>query len=194
MEIINLLKKNLFIVKLTFLILILSLTTNSYGQSRVVWSYDAMAAVPSIPAIKNDLYRVLWGRVIFNEGKTGIVTLFCPITEGTGKFRSLILTYKDGDGPLGSSEVSAVLRRVNRTGGPPVSFQYGLVSSNGVGYPVSNESQGNWKTKQSARTGETLRNQSHQLDFKNYYYYVQITMKRTDPEVPLGVMGVYLTN
>jgi hypothetical protein len=169
------------------------------AHDKVVWSCDAMAAVPAIPAIKNELYEVRAGRVIFKDGRSGTVNLFCPITRDLGpSIRSLFLTYRDGDGHEGPSVVSAALRRVNRKTGHVTTFNFGNTSSNDDGKPQINENPApnsgikGWATHQSARPGRTLLNQNHQMDLMNFYYYVQITMKRKNGITPLAVMGVFI--
>ena len=187
----------LFIGKWVALFFTCLLSVNAHAQA--VWSCNAMAAVPAIPAVRDQLYEVRAGRVIFKEGKSGTINLFCPITRDLGpSLWDLRLTYRDGDGHEGPSVVSAALRRVNRKTGHVASFKYGTVSSNDDGNPSINENpapnsgpQG-WATHQSARPGRTLLNQNHQMDLENFYYYVQITMKRTNGVTPLGVMGAFL--
>jgi hypothetical protein len=183
----------LFIGKLAALFFTCLLSVNAHAQSKVVWSCNAMAAVPAISAVRNQLYEVRAGRVIFKEGKSGTINLFCPITRDLGpSLRSLHLTYRDGDGHKGkTSSVTAAIRRVNKKTGHVTSFKFGTVSSNDVAAPDSGPK--GWKTHQSARASETLLNQNHHMDLGNFYYYVQITMRRTDDKVPLAVMGVYLT-
>ncbi len=199
----------LFIGRLAALFFTCLLSVNAYAQSQVVWSFNAMAAVPAIPAVGDQLYEVRAGRVIFKEGESGTINLFCPITRDLGPLRSLFLTYRDGDGWLYPASVTATLRRVNRRTGHVTSFNYGTVSSNDPGdfsdvdtpiQPAPNSEIDGWATHQSAKPGkfggpaETLLNQTHRMDLWNFYYYVQITMKRTDGMIPLAVMGVYLVN
>ena len=164
------------------------------AQSRVVWSYDAMACVPAGAPIPTGLYDALAGGVRFREGKTGTVSLICPIQadlSGT-HLRSLRLTYRDGDGPGPGNEaggVSAALRRVTMRDGSVETVRNGEISSNKSS--ALNSGPTGWATDQSATSGNTL---DVTLDFSKYFYYVQITLKRTDPSVAVGALGVHLTS
>jgi hypothetical protein len=166
-------------------------TQPASAQSSVVWQYDAMACVPAGAPIATDLHDSLAGGVRFKAGKTGNIALICPISHnvGTGGLRSLRLTYRDGDGNLGPSVVTAVIPRVRRSDGHVATLLNGDVNSNDSNAPNSGPT--GWATHQSGSPGHVL---SHLPDLLNYYYYVQINMKRTDAAVPLAVMGVHLTN
>ena len=163
----------------------------SIAEAKVVWSYNAMASVPAGGQIKGDLYDSRAGKVIFKAGKTGNIALICPIPDDLGKvrLRSLRLTYRDGDGKEGPSLVSAAIRRVRRSNGSVTSLSNGTVSSNDAN--AVNSGPSGWATHQSGSPGRVL---NHVLDLDNFYYYVQINLKRTDSKVPLGVMGVHLIN
>jgi hypothetical protein len=161
------------------------------ASAEVIWSYNAMAGVPTPPTIQNDLYECRAGKVIFKEGKTGTITLICPVSQNLseyGDLRSLIMIYRDGDGHEGPSEVTAELRRVRMSDGHVESLQNGIVSSNDPSAP--NRGPTRWATHQSAKPGKTI---NHVMDLVHYYYYVQITLKRNGG-APLAIMGVYLTN
>ncbi len=163
----------------------------SIADAKVVWSYNAMACEPAGAPIKRDLYDSLAGKVRFREGKTGNIALICPISDDLGKtqLRSLRLTYRDGDGKEGPSVVSAVIRRVRRSDGHVATLPNGKVSSNDSN--AVNSGPTGWATHQSGAPGRVL---NHVLDLDSFYYYVQINLKRTDANVPLAVMGVYLIN
>lgn len=160
------------------------------AQSRVVWSFNAMACEPAGAPISADLHDSLWGVVRFKEGKTGNIALICPIShELNAQLRSLRLTYRDGDGHEGPSVVSAAVRRVRRSDGYVATLLNGDVSSNDSNAPNSGPTR--WATHQSGTSGRVM---NHAPDTLNYYYYIQINLKRTDPNVPLAVMGVHLIN
>ena len=158
---------------------------------RVLWSYNAMAAVPTRSTLERKLYETWAGRALFRKGKTGILNLICPVSENLDGFRihNLVLTYQDGDGPHGPAETRAVLRWIRRSDGHVETIENGAVSSNDTNAPDSGMK--GWASNQSASSGETM---NHVVDFENHYYYVQITMKRNNAAVPLGAIGVYLTN
>ncbi len=161
------------------------------AQSQVIWSSNAMACQPAGAPIKRDLHDSLAGRVRFKEGKAGNIALICPISDdlGNSQLRSLFLTYRDGDGKEGPSVVSAAIRRVRRSDGHVATLPNGNVSSNDLN--ATNSGPNGWATHQSGATGISL---NHVLDLDNYYYYVQINLRRTDETVPLGAMGVFLVN
>lgn len=174
------------VVIISFLVL-----GTSIAEAKVVWSYNAMASVPAGASMNSGLYDSLAGRVIFKKGKTGTIALICPISDDLGKvsLRSLRLTYRDGDGRQGPSVVSASIRRVKKSNGSVATLRNGTVSSNDSN--AVNSGPTGWVTHQSGSPGRVL---SHVLDLDNYYYYVQINLKRTDAAVPLGVLGVHLIN
>ena len=165
----------------------------SVAFSEVLWSCNAMAAQPAGIPVLIDKHESSHGNVRFKDGKSGTISLICPVTywPGPGYIRTLVLTYRDGDGHEGPSEVSAALRRVKRSSSTTDirTLPNGRVSSNDSNAPNSGPK--GWETHQSAKVGNVI---SHVPDFINYYYYVQITLKRNDDNVPLGVMGVYMTN
>jgi hypothetical protein len=103
-------------------------TKGSKKMSSIIWSYSALAAVPTEATIQKDLYVSRAGRLLFREGKSGIASFICPISDGSLEgekgqhLRSLFLTYRDQDGPGpspsgGPSEVHANLRRVRKSDG-----------------------------------------------------------------------------
>lgn len=164
-------------------------TTRASTESRVVWSCNAMAAQQAGAPIVAGLYDALAGGVRFREGRTGNIALICPILDDLGGvgLRSLRLTYRDGDGKQGPSEVSAVIRRVRRSDGHVATLENGDVTSNAVAAPNSGPT--GFATHQSGSPGNVL---NHVIDLENFYYFVQINLKRSDAGVPLAVMGVHL--
>ena len=89
------------------------------AQSKVVWSFNAMAAQPAGIPILRDLHVSSHGTTRFAKGKTGIIALICPVADDLDgvRVRGIRLTYLDGDGRQGPSVVSAGLRRVRRSDG-----------------------------------------------------------------------------
>lgn len=177
-----------FLLMLTILFIIPSA---ALAQSKVVWSFDAMACEPAGAPIARDLYDSLAGKVRFREGKIGTIALICPISDDLGntQLRSLRLTYRDGDGKEGPSVVSAAIRRVRRSDGHVATLPNGDVSSNDSN--AVNSGPTGWATHQSGAPGRVL---NHVLDLDKFYYYVQINLRRTDAAVPLAAMGVHLIN
>jgi hypothetical protein len=158
----------------------------------------ALAAVPTEATIQKDLYVSRAGRLLFREGKSGIASFICPISDGSLEgekgqhLRSLFLTYRDQDGPGpspsgGPSEVHANLRRVRKSDGHVDTLPNSLVSSRQEDAPSSGVDV--WATHQSAHAGKTL---SHRIDFSNHFYYVHITMKKDPGGGGVGVLGVAL--
>ena len=166
-------------------------TNSVLEQSRVVWSCDAMGAEPAGAPIATGLHDALAGAVRFRDGQVGNVALVCPILDDLGGvgLRSLRLTYRDGDGRQGSSEVAAVIRRVRRSDGHVESLANGGLSSNDSNAPNSGPT--GFVTHTSGSPGNVL---NHRVDLQDFYYFVQINLKRTDAAVPLAVMGVHLIN
>ncbi|MCH7964584.1 MAG: hypothetical protein IH852_11680 [Bacteroidetes bacterium] len=181
----------LFIFLLMFTIVHTAPGGVALAQSKVVWSFNAMAAQSAGIPILRDLHVSSHGTVRFKDNRTGNITLICPITDDLdgASLRSLRLTYRDGDGRQGPSLVSAVIRRVRRSDGHIATLPNGKVSSNDANAPNSGPT--GWKTHQSGSPSNVL---SHVLDLTNFYYFVQINLKRTDGAAPLGVMGVHLIN
>jgi hypothetical protein len=159
------------------------------AQSSVVWSANAMACVQAGAPIVPNLYDALSGAVRFRVNQVGNIALICSIDHSTGQsgLRSLRLTYRDGDGSLGPSEVRAVVRRIRRTTGAVTTLANSEVRSNAPNAPNSGPT--GWATHTSGSPGNVM---NHLMDLVNYYYYVQINLERTDPGVPLSVMGVHL--
>ena len=166
-------------------------TWSGPAMAKILWSCNAMTAQPvGIPIIrtKNDASH---GAVRFRANRTGTVSLVCPVTTwpGSAGIRSLIFTYRDGDGRQGPARVVASLRRVRRSDGHIATLGNSTVDSNQSN--AINSGPRGWATTQSARAGQTI---GHLPDFNRYYYYVQITMIRRDAAVPLGAMGVSMMN
>ena len=161
------------------------------AQSNIVWSSNAMACEPAGAPIASDRHDSLAGVVRFKDGKTGNIALICAISDNLGntQLRSLRLTYRDGDGKQGPSEVRAAIRRVRRSDGRVETLANGDVSSNDS--TAVNSGPDGWATHQSGAQGSVL---NHVLDLEKFYYYVQINLIRADVAVPLGVMGVHLIN
>ena len=176
---------------ISFVILMSVGTWSGVAMAKILWSCNAMTAQPAgIPIIRNK-HVSSHGSVRFRAGRTGTVSLVCPVTSwsGPGYIRSLILTYRDGDGRQGPSRVVASLRRVRLSDGHIETLRNGTTDSNQSN--AINSGPRGWASHQSARAGNVI---GHVPDFNRYYYYVQITMTRRDAAVPIGAMGVSLMN
>lgn len=160
----------------------------------IEWSYNAMAAVPTPATLRDDLCDYLAGRVRLREGKTGTANLICPVpaTFHQKHLRRLLLTYGDGDHGGDASEVRAAIRFIRKGDGHVQTVgnnqEWSTVSSNDDNAPNSGPS--GWATHQSNRGFERI----GVLDFNKRYYYVQITLKRSNPDIPVRAMGVELIN
>lgn len=153
------------------------------------WSYSAIAAIPTDDAIQNDLFDKKIGVLLFKEGNTGNAAFFCPVTHLHGRFiQALQLTYRDGDGKEASGgTVTATLKRARRSNGRIENIL--SVKSDGPG-SAGNSGPSGWSTRTTfVRGGPRF---EHEIDLLNFYYYVQINLKRTSAAIPVGALGVQL--
>src|SRR4051794_17124098 len=100
---------------------------NSMAALQPVWSFNAMAAVPTPATLEAGLIDSLAGNVRFRAGRVGLANLMCPIPASLQgqHLRSLRLTYRDPDAGSGLKEedrpdrtrVSAVMRQVRVSDG-----------------------------------------------------------------------------
>lgn len=158
-----------------------------------------MAATPTPATLRDDLYDSQGGKVRFREHKTGMINLICPLPANFHKKTpwQLHLTYRDGDHQADTSEASAALRSVRVSDGhvETVGIQaqgdhLGDVSSNDDDAPDSGSD--GWASHSSTTGFGKVSNQP--LDFNENQYYVQITLKRSDYDIPVGAMGVFLSS
>jgi hypothetical protein len=115
---------------------------------------SSMAATCTVgdPAIQGNLYTIASGSVRHQAGKTGTITLYCPIAP--------TITIVDPDGPGRSYSIESQIIRCDQTGHvTPVS---GVLSSN------------------ASTTNYIEQALWHTYDFTNYYYYVRINLFRAD--------------
>jgi hypothetical protein len=156
------------------------------AQSSAVWSVDAMTCVQAGAPIVPGLYDALAGGVRIAQGKRANIALICAISQRFDlRTRRLRLTYRDGDGPWGPAQVTAVLRRVRKSSGAVASLTTSQIRSNTSSAPISGAT--GWATHRSSLI-------NHVMDTVNYYYYVQINLSRIDTFTPVAAMGVQLTN
>jgi hypothetical protein len=193
-------KKKIFAVIITTLILGNFYSPPAFSAIRVGWAMDAMGCVPTEETAKKNIMIQVAGKVKFRDGQIGSITLICPLSSGSltpetshgGEFtvKQLSLTYKDGDAGAPNGLVSASLRFVNKKTGNVADLE--SVNSNSSGSPNSGPSGFATHGKPNLNTGAPKPGINHNLSFFKNFYYVQITLKRTSPNIPVSVMGVTL--
>jgi hypothetical protein len=125
-----------------------------------------MAATCTVgdPAIQGNLYTIASGSVRHQAGKTGTITLYCPIsqtiTAGGGPFGGWFMTFVDPDGPGRTYSIETQIIRSDQSG--HVAAVSPVLSSN------------------SSTTNYIEQALWHTYDFTNYYYYVRINIFRAD--------------
>jgi hypothetical protein len=130
---------------------------------------SSMAATCSVgdPAIQGNLYTIASGSVRHQTVKTGLITLYCPIsptiTTGGGPHGGWFMTFIDPDGAGTDYYIQSQIIRSNHSGS--VTAVSGLLSSNSIG------STGSHYIEQAL---------THTYDFANYYYYVRVNLYRTN--------------
>ena len=146
-----------------------------------LWSAAATGAVPYAEDLA--LYSSANGRLRFKAGATGRIRVVCNVTNvrDLESVRHLHVTYRDAGRAPEQGQVSAVLKKVNRISGNII---------NVAGF--SSESA---PTGAEFFTGKSVRLQDDEipLDDTEHYYYVVITIERSDDETQNPtVLGVYL--
>jgi hypothetical protein len=127
---------------------------------------SSMAATCTVgdPAIQGNLYTIASGSVRHQTGKTGTITLYCPIsptiTVGGGPFGGWFMTFVDPDGAGRGSYIESQIIRSDFSG--RVTSVSGVLSSN------------------SSTTNYIEQALWHTYDFTNYYYYVRVNVYRAD--------------
>jgi hypothetical protein len=125
-----------------------------------------MAATCTVgdPAIQGNLYTIASGSVRHQIGKTGTITLYCPIsptiTVGGGSHGGWFMTFVDPDGPGGKYYIESQIIRSDQSG--HVAAVSGVLRSD------------------SSTSNYLERALNHTYDFVNYYYYVRINLFRAD--------------
>ena len=190
-----------FVIANIALIVIALCYSPLYSGIRVAWSMNAMAFVPTQKTLQSNIAFQVAGKVTFQEGKIGTITLICPLSSGplipetqTGTefvIKQLSLTYRDGDAEGSSGVVSATLRIVNKETGHVSNLEN--VSSNAPGAPNSGPKTYVTHGEPKLNTGAPMPGINHKLNLNKYFYYIQITLKRTNPNIPVAVMGVTLS-
>ncbi len=139
--------------------------------------YAAIALEPWLPAIKSDAYLQVAGRVKHKGNSTDKIVLFGPVFSHTGSNRvnwnRFIMFYKDPDGTGSASRVQASLGYLDASGNvrnvATLDSDQHLPSSTGV------------------REMSVAFN--HTFNFFRNYYYVQITVTRSNPNLDPEILG-----
>jgi hypothetical protein len=127
---------------------------------------SSMAATCTVgdPAIQGNLYTIASGTVRHQAGKTGTITLYCPIsptiTIGGGSHGGWFMTFVDPDGANTNYSIESQIIRSDMSG--HVASISGVLSSN------------------SSTTNYVEQALTHTYDFVNYYYYVRINLFRAN--------------
>lgn len=178
----------------------LSFTSTAWSGIRIGWSMDAMGCVPTEETARKNILIQVAGKVKFKKGKTGSITLICPIsaapltpetsTGSASTVKQLLLTYKDGDAGAPGGLVTASLRFVDRKTGHIANL--GVVSSNSPQAPNSGPKGFATYGRPNLKTNTPVPGINHSFRFSKYFYFIQITLKRSSPNIPVSVMGVSL--
>jgi hypothetical protein len=95
----------------------------------------AATCTPCDPAIQNNLYTIQAGSVRHQDGKIGVITLYCPLSVAlniphVGSYGWMGLVFIDPDGPGNEYYIEAQIIRSDFQGG--VAAVSGVLSSNGL--------------------------------------------------------------
>ncbi|MCP5274505.1 MAG: hypothetical protein H6936_06570 [Burkholderiales bacterium] len=134
--------------------------------------------MPSHETIQADAFEDAAGRIRFKGAATGQIRLFFPVINSTGqltdnvKWDRLKILYLDPDGGGGDYRISAALQYLDATGGTPAVAE---LDSNDF-----------------ASTGINTMSSSlsHDFDFINRYYYVEVRLSRKNTNANPWVGGL----
>jgi hypothetical protein len=150
------------------------------------WSINGSSCVPGDPAIQNNRYLVTAGTVKHQSTATGLITLYCPITfprligrefASPLRFRALVVTYADSDGPGTVANITAQLVRLKMGTGSLTNIGNALDSNIASSEPTSGS--------------KMIVLISHIAD-SNDYYYVRVDLNRSDTSASSTLFGVNL--
>ncbi len=142
-----------------------------------------ISCVPSSQTIKAETYVSQAGNIRFDIGKTGRLTMFCPITPEQsfrGALKSLTTLLRDDDG-RGSGLVAVNLRRLQRSDGAISDHPGAQLNSN---RDCRDSDVTGWK--------ECVVRFETGLDFSRFYYFFQVTLERTDARKNVYLGGIRL--
>jgi hypothetical protein len=148
------------------------------------WSISAAACVPNTGTTSRDLLSNGGGRASFRKGKTGIITLICPLSDMTLQ-GSAVSTIELSVRRSGSGPALTVLREVDQVTGDVDDILQVQTNIVGACSSLSIDSV-------NAFYSCTLTSRPRKLDFYQNYYYVEIRLyrtscQRTDEVQVLGV-------
>jgi hypothetical protein len=154
--------------------------TEAFAQNPK-WVMDGAGCVPSDRTIKADSYIVVGGRIKFNGSRTGGIAVICPVSAGLGTVSRIGVSYRDSTGSGKSARVSTDLRRIRKTDGH-------VENVTGTGLTFSSDNHAT--TKYTFALGGSP--SDHTLDDVNYYYFVQVTLVRSNATEVAEFGGVEL--
>lgn len=158
----------IFLVVLTF-----STTIPALAET-VEWSSAAMACTPTSSTVAEGRYVTTAGRVKFKEGQVGTISFVCPVS-GELRNGSYILKAHTTSGGPGKTFVN--LRRSKKD-----SFSVTTILDADIYIAIPN----NKHESQKSGRGQVV------FNTKEFYYWVQLTVKKSDASGELAIHGVEL--
>ena len=146
------------------------------------WAMNGAGCVPTGTTIQLENYLMVAGHVKFQAGKTGQIVLTCPVAVGVGNVNRLGVAYIDSTGTGTASGVRVQLRRIRKTTGN-VETVTGFDFNSNSSFP----STASWAHRGAGPAS------GHTLDDFNYYYYVQVTLTRSNTSDSASIGGVELS-
>ena len=146
------------------------------------WAMNGAGCVPTGTTIQLENHLVVAGHVKFQSGKTGQIVLICPVSVGVGSVNRLGVSYIDSSGTGATSGVRVQLRRIRKTTGN-VETVAGFDFNSNASFP----STASWAYRGAVTAA------GHTLDDFNYFYYVQVTLSRSNTIDAASIGGVELS-
>jgi len=175
----NRLKPQLTLICIFSLILFLSgCQQSTLPNLNPCFSINAVAGIPSHETIQADAFEDAAGRIRFKESAYGQIRLFLPVINSTGQLTDNIqwnrfkMLYLDPDGSDGDYSVSSTLQYLDGDGSTPIVAE--LNSNDHV----------------SANINTMSAAFSHDFDFTNRYYYVEIKIFRKNTKANPWIGGL----
>jgi hypothetical protein len=157
-------------------------STSAYAEHNSLWGAAAATCTPGDPAIQGDRYSVVAGSVKHAAGRSGPITLYCPLHAPMRSLQNvalaggfdfaaaplspnvLRLTYRDPDGTSTASNVEAQVIGMSKNDGTIFTVPGATLNSNSFS---------------STGSGSRSTNKfTHTFDFSNNYYYVRVDVNR----------------
>lgn len=161
-------------------ILLLSSCQKSSPNLNPCFSINAVAGTPSHETLQADSFEDAAGRIRFKGTSTGQLRLFLPVINTTGQLTNNVkwdrfkIMYRDPDGNRENYRVSATLQYLDATGSTPTIAE---LDSN---------------TQASDGINTMTTSFTHDFDFTNRYYYVEIKIYRQNTNANPWVGGLNL--